>query len=108
MTEHELQQNIRLALGKHGIVLRLNVGKVRTDDGRYLTTGLPPGTSDLLFVGDGRAVFIEVKTPKGRVSEQQINFINAVNRIGAPNVTAGIARSVEDAIKLAGITEKGE
>ena len=58
MTEHELQQNIRLALGKHGIVLRLNVGKVRTEDGRYLTTGLPPGTSDLLFIGDGRAVFI--------------------------------------------------
>ena len=105
MTEHELQQNIRLALGKHGIVLRLNVGKVRTEDGRYLTTGLPPGTSDLLFIGGGRAVFIEIKTLRGRVSEQQTNFINAVNRIGAPNITAGVARSVEDALTLAKITE---
>lgn len=100
MTEHELQQEIRLALGKRGIVLRLNVGKLRTEDGRYLTTGLPPGTCDLLFIGGGHAVFIEVKTPAGRVSDAQRRFIAAVERHGAPHVRAGVARSVEDAIQL--------
>lgn len=100
MTEHELQQKIRLALGKRGIVLRLNVGTLRTQDGRYFTTGLPPGTCDLLFIGGGHAVFIEVKTPAGRLSEAQTRFLDAVNRHGAPHVRAGVARSVEDAIKL--------
>lgn len=100
MTEHELQQEIRLALGKRGIVLRLNVGTLRTQDGRYLTTGLPPGACDLLFIGGGHAVFIEVKTPAGRLSEAQTRFLDAVNRHGAPHVRAGVARSVEDAIKL--------
>lgn len=100
MTEHELQQKIRLALGKRGIVLRLNVGTLRTQDGRYLTTGLPPGACDLLFIGGGHAVFIEVKTPAGRLSEAQTRFLDAVNRHGAPHVRAGVARSVEDAIKL--------
>lgn len=100
MTEHELQQEIRLALGKLGIVLRLNVGTLRTQDGRYLTTGLPPGACDLLFIGGGHAVFIEVKTPAGRLSEAQTRFLDAVNCHGAPHVRAGVARSVEDAIQL--------
>ena len=77
MTEHELQQKIRLALGKRGIILRLNVGTLRTQDGRYLTTGLPPGACDLLFIGGGHAVFIEVKTPAGRLSEAQTRFLDA-------------------------------
>lgn len=101
MTEHELQQAIRLALGKRGIVLRLNVGKLRTEDGRFLTTGLPPGTCDLFFIGGGHAAFIEVKTPAGRLSPAQRDFIAAINRHGAPNVRAGVARSVGDALALA-------
>lgn len=100
MTEHELQQAIRLALGRRGVVLRLNVGKLQTADGRFLTTGLPPGTCDLLFIGGGHAVFIEVKTPAGRLSQAQRDFIAAVNRHGAPYVRAGVARSVEEAITL--------
>lgn len=102
MSEHALQDRIRLELSKRGIVLRLNVMRVQAPDGRWLTSGLPVGTSDLLFIGGGRAAFIEVKTPRGRVSQAQADFIAAVNREGAPHVTAGVARSVEDAVRIAG------
>ena len=92
MTEHELQQEIRLALGRRGIVLRLNVGKLRTEDGRYLTTGLPPGTCDLLFIGGGHAVFIEVKNARGA----RVRRAAAVHRRrGAPRRAACARRRGE-------------
>lgn len=98
MTEHELQNNIRLALGRRGMIFRHNVGLFKTTDGRTISSGLPPGFSDLQYIGDGGVVaFIEVKTPTGRLSTAQRDFLNAVRRYG---VRAGIARSVEDAIKI--------
>ena len=100
-SEHDLQNRIRLALGKRGIVLRLNVMRVRAEDGRWLTSGLPAGTPDLLFIGGGRCAFIEVKGPGGRLSRAQRDFIDAVNREGSPNVSAGVARSVADAVHIA-------
>jgi hypothetical protein len=69
MTERELQQAIRLALGRRGGTAaerRQAQNRGRT----FLTTGLPPGTCDLLFIGGGHAVFIEVKTPAGRLSQR--------------------------------------
>lgn len=105
--EHALQDRIRLALGRHGIVLRLNVMRVKTEDGRWLTSGLPAGVCDLLFIGGGRCAFIEVKGPRGRLSQAQRDFIDAVNREGAPNVTAGVARSVTDAMHIAMGVQKG-
>ena len=61
--------------------------------------GLPEGFSDLsgVRVSDGKAVFIEVKTPTGKPTDQQINFINKMRSYGA---IAGICRSVKDAIQL--------
>lgn len=97
MTETDLQNQIRLELSKYGIVLRLNVGTFHTMDGRTVTSGLPPGTSDLVFIGANKVAFIEVKTPTGRPSKDQVNFINKMRELGH---TAGIARSVDDAIQL--------
>ena len=91
---------IRLALSAIGcIVFRINVGKGRTFGGRYFDTGVPVGFSDLFGVrlSDGRAVFIEVKTPKGRPTKQQINFISRMRAAGA---IAGICRSAEEAVRL--------
>lgn len=99
MTETDLQSLIRMELSKRGIVLRLNVGTFQTPDGRYITSGLPPGTSDLLFIGDGTIAFVEVKTPIGKVSQEQEKFIQRVISLGH---RAGVARSVEDAIKIIG------
>ena len=95
--ETVLQNEIRCALGARGIVLRLQGGLVRTPDGRAIASGNPPGVADLLFIGEGRAAFIEVKTKNGRVSPAQQYFLDAVRRHG---VRAGVARSVEEAIRI--------
>lgn len=97
--EHAIQNSIRLALNPYAIVFRANVGSAYTADGRYFTTGLPKGFSDLFGFrrSDGRAIFIEVKTPSGRLSEAQKNFIEQMQKSGA---IAGVARSPEDALKI--------
>lgn len=97
MTETDIQNSIRAALSKYGIVLRLNVGVFVTQDGRKISSGLPKGTSDLLFIGPKYIAFIEVKTATGRPSNNQLNFINAIRNLGH---RAGIARSVEDALNI--------
>lgn len=100
--EHRIQNEIRAALSPYAAVFRVNVGAGLTVDGRYFSTGVPPGFSDLFGVrkSDGKAVFIEVKTAKGRPSKEQTNFIKQMQLCGA---VAGICRNVEDAVKL--ITE---
>lgn len=97
MTETDIQNKIRVALSDYGIVLRLNNGNYKTLDGRHIKSGLPPGTSDLLFIGNGQIAFIEVKTPKGKVSPEQLMFIERIKELGHK---AGIARSVEEAINI--------
>jgi hypothetical protein len=92
-----LQNQIRITLSSRGVVLRLNNGVFYTATGARIASGLPPGTSDLLFIGNGKAAFIEVKTQSGRLSPAQENFIRVVRSHG---VRAGVARSVEDAIKI--------
>ena len=66
---------------------------------RHFDTGLPKGFSDLFGfrISDGRAFFIEVKSPTGRVRPEQQNFIERMRSNGA---LAGIARSVEEARKI--------
>ena len=97
--EHRIQNDIRAAVAPYCIIFRMNVGAGRTEDGRYFSTGVPRGFSDLFGVRrcDGRAVFIEVKAPTGKPTEQQSNFINKMRSYGA---IAGVCRSVKDAIQL--------
>lgn len=97
--EHAIQNAIRIALSEYGIVFRANVGKVRTPDGRFFDTGLPKGFSDLFGFRfkDYRIFFIETKTPTGRVTPEQKDFLEAMSSKGA---LAGVARSVDDAIKI--------
>jgi hypothetical protein len=88
---------IMLALSEDGhFAFRCNVGRFRMEDGRWFDTGLPPGFSDIAGhrAGDARAFYLEVKTPTGRVSPQQLAFIAAMQKRGA---IAAVVRSVEDA-----------
>lgn len=98
-SEHDIQSEIRLALSAEGYcVFRVNSGKVKMADGRWFETGVPKGFSDLFAVKDGKISFIEVKNEIGRPSAEQIKFIEVMrNRYGC---RAGIARSVEDALKI--------
>lgn len=110
MTEHELQNRIRVALSEHGLVFRTNAGKYwqgkRVYSREFRETvlteiqaveGLPEGFPDLLFLDARGAALIEVKAENGRVREKQQKFINLVQSYG---LRAGVARNVEDAIRI--------
>lgn len=99
MTEHEIQNAIRLKLSEMGYcVFRINVGKFKLADGRWFETGSPKGYSDLTAIKDGKVYFLEVKTETGKPTKDQINFL-AVMRDRYGCVT-GIVRSVDDAVRL--------
>lgn len=112
MSEAAIQQQIRLALSRAGVVaFRNNIGAY-TDPktGRPIQYGVcNPGGSDLIgwttititpeMVGTQLAVFtaIEVKTPSGKPTPAQLNFIAQVLKAGG---YAGIARSPGDAVAI--------
>ena len=110
--ETELQQRIRLALGLRPDLrlFRNQVGQLpdpRT--GRPVQFGLARGSADLIgwrtvtitpdMVGQQGAVFtsLEIKTPTGRLTPAQHNWLAAVRGAGG---IAGVARSVTDALKI--------
>ena len=89
-----------VALSEDGhFAYRCNVGRFKMADGRWFDTGLPPGFSDIAGhrAGDARAFYLEVKTPTGRASPQQVAFIAAMRARGA---IAAVVRSVEDAREI--------
>ena len=105
--ESNILKRIRLALSKMKVVtFRNNVGLFETESGEKVRTGLCVGSSDLIgwcnikvtpgMVGSHVAIFtaIEVKSPRGRLTDAQSRFINAVRRAGG---IAFVARSAEAA-----------
>ena len=104
-TETDIMNEIRLALSAAGHMnFRANVGKVKMADGRWFSTGLPDGFSDLFGFRktDAKIFFIEVKTPTGKLRKDQERFLTAMNQRGA---IVGVARSTEDALKIVGEKE---
>jgi len=110
--ETKIQQEIRLGLGTDPNVrlFRNQVGQLpdpRT--GRPVQFGLAKGSADLVgwktvtitpdMVGKEVGVFvsIEVKTPTGRPTQHQQAWLTAVEKAGG---IAGIARSVDDALRI--------
>jgi VRR-NUC domain len=59
---------------------------------RFMTAGL----SDIVGIWKGQPLFIEVKTPKGIVSDAQHDFLDDVVLHGG---IAFVARSVEDVVR---------
>lgn len=110
MSEQRIQQEIRLAIS-HGDtkVFRNNTGTLRDQHGRPVQFGLCKGSADLIgwttrtvtqeMVGQRIAVFtsIEVKTASGRLRPEQQQWLDAVQAAGG---IAGVARSVEDALRI--------
>ena len=91
------------------VTVKLMPGDVVIQQARPLHSGLCEGSSDLIgwttreitpeMVGKKVAVFtaVEIKTQSGKVSAQQLNFINRLRECGG---IAGIARSPEEAQNL--------
>ncbi len=123
MTEKQIQDQIREAADYFpGVQLfRTNVGSgwigqyfkqgngIYMPNPRWFSTGLPKGFPDLCgyrsivisqeMVGKRAALFfwIEVKTPTGRVSKEQLALHRLFRQDGAPG---DICRSVEEALIL--------
>ena len=110
MSEQQIQQHIRIACGTGDTRLfRNNTGTLRDANGRPVQFGLCKGSADLIgwkrvtitpdMVGSTVAVFasIEVKTATGRLRPEQQQWLDAVQAAGG---IAGVARSVEDALRI--------
>ena len=119
-SEHDIQNEIRLALSEQGYFTeRINVGsgylidkllmekikrfcpdwlREELEKVPYFSTGAVKGRSDLSAIKDGKIAFVEVKNEKGKPTAEQLNFIKQMQtRYGC---RAGIARSIEDALKI--------
>lgn len=111
MTEGQIQDAIRLELGREPdlVLWRNNVGvaEQRTRDGRHRRVAYGvggKGAADLLGIFRGRFVAVEIKTPTGRQSPEQLTFARLVESRGATYV---VLRSVEDArLWLAAMRER--
>ena len=100
MTEIDIQNAIRLELSKYGVCFRMNTGVFKQGD-RSIKCGVK-GMSDLLFIRDGKAYWLEVKTPTGRIRPEQEKFLAVMrDRYGC---VCGIVRSVQDALEVVGVT----
>ncbi len=68
-------------------------------DGRFFDTGLPKGFPDVFGFrrADNKIIFLEIKTEKGRIRKEQQEMLERLKALGC---LCGVARSVEDAIKI--------
>lgn len=98
--ETSIQNKIRVALCEAGCTVhRCNTGLFYTRDGRRVTVG-EVGHSDLYgHTAEGKAFYLEIKTPIGQASDDQKRFVAAMKSSGA---IAGFARSIEEALKIVG------
>lgn len=99
--EARLQYAIRVALGRRpDVLLWRNQTGVAQHSGRTISYGLTPGGTDLVGIlttdGIGRALFIEVKSARGRLSLRQQQFRDLVIARGAVYIEA---RSVPDVLQ---------
>ena len=92
MTESEIQkQIIDYCTAKGALVFRMNAGSRN-----YNNKQAPKGTPDLFVVKKPVAVWVEVKTPTGKVSEVQEKMHDRLRELGQRVI---IARSVEDVMR---------
>ena len=111
MAETETMHQVLLAAPEYGATLfRNQVGlgwygdarisrtahglRVVIDNARPLKAGLCNGSSDLIgWTATGRFLAFEIKTRRGKLTEEQARFLKAVNRSGGVGL---VLRSVEE------------
>ena len=80
---------LRLALPPDAVAFSVPNG----DGGKTTMPGTLSGVPDLCVIYRGRAIFIELKTPTGRVSEHQAEVHTRLTAAGA---VVAVCRSLED------------
>jgi hypothetical protein len=107
--EADIQRAIRLALGRCPDVglWRNNVGSFRDQQGRYVTFGLCPGSSDLVGIlrPSGRWLALEVKRPGQKPRPEQEGFLQFIRSMGG---FACVVTSPEEALAAVERARKGE
>ncbi len=99
VSESKIQNDILIEINRRGHRLfRANAGKVVTKDNRVIKL-LPKGFPDTFGYrkSDGKFIAIEVKTEKGKLRPEQERFKTFIE---TQPVLYGVARSVDDAIKI--------
>lgn len=103
-TEMALVRAIQEYLALAGcLAIRVNSGAVPivNENGRRFYRGAPAGTADILAcLPGGKFLAIEAKRPGRKATPKQEAFLQSVRAAGG---IAGVAYSVEDAIKLTGL-----
>jgi hypothetical protein len=95
MSEGHIQDEIRLALSDEpGLVLWRNNTGVAEHRGARVRYGLAVGSADLVGCLRGRFVALEVKTPTGRATQEQRQWLAVVRLHGG---FAAVVRSVDEA-----------
>lgn len=99
-TEQSIQDAVMVSLSQAGHrVYRSNAGTARAIDSERRIKLMPPGFPDLFGwrAGDGKFFAIEMKTPTGRLRPDQVKFKKFIE---TQPILYGVARSVEDAMKI--------
>ncbi len=98
-SESRILSEIQLAASRLGARLwRNQTGKYQLTDGRWLSSGLCVGSSDLIGIApDGRFLAVEVKRPGKQPTPEQRAFIAFVRSFGG---IAGVCHSVDEFIEL--------
>jgi hypothetical protein len=93
--ESDISARIQLRASEMGARLwRNQSGKYQLADGRWLSSGLFPGSPDLIGVlPNGRFLAVEVKRPG---QKPRPNQISAIEFLISMNCCAGICTSVQD------------
>src|SRR6056297_2393726 len=72
MKELNLQRLVLLSASKRGwLCYHFNPGGAERPSGFYFNSGVPEGWPDLILITDNNTYYLELKTPKGRLSQQQ-------------------------------------
>ena len=93
MQESQIQRAILDYLGyRNHFFFRCNTGAYRTEHGSFIRYG-SKGAPDIVVVAKGIMIGIEVKTPKGVLSEEQAAFGEKLKAAGGIYI---VARSIDD------------
>lgn len=75
-------------------VWRNNIGAYKDARGNFIKYGVcNPGGSDLIGIYQGRFLALEIKTPIGQPTDEQLKFLKFIHKNGG---LAGVVKKAED------------
>lgn len=104
-SEAVVLKRVMLEASRLGLrVWRNHTGGIKDAEGAYHRFGLCVGSSDIIGIAPGgRFIAIEVKRPGGKPTEQQVIFIDFINKMGGFGIILDDEKKLKPALDLAGI-----